>query len=55
MEIDLHRASRAELVDYLESWGFACYDWETTDELRVAALLNDQAEGQQDPFEGTNP
>ena len=35
---DLERASRAELVDYLEARGSACYDDESTELLRAAAL-----------------
>ena len=35
---DLERASRAELVEYLESRGSACYDDESTELLRAAAL-----------------
>lgn len=35
---DLERASRPELVEYLESRGSACYDDETTELLRAAAL-----------------
>ena len=35
---DLERASRSELVDYLEARGSACYDNESTDLLRAAAL-----------------
>lgn len=42
---DLQRASRDELVTYLEGWGFQCYDSETTDELRAAALENQVTEG----------
>jgi hypothetical protein len=33
-------ATRAELIDYLESWGFQCYDHESTSTLRDAALEN---------------
>jgi hypothetical protein len=33
-------ASREELVSYLTNWGFQCYDHETNDELRDAALEN---------------
>ena len=36
---DLERASRAELVDYLEARGSACYDDESTELLRAAAPL----------------
>lgn len=35
---DLERASRAELIDYLEARGSACYDSESTELLRGAAL-----------------
>ena len=35
---DLERASRSELIDYLEARGSACYDDESTDLLRAAAL-----------------
>tara|TARA_B100000927_G_C16174227_1_gene352668 strand:+ start:131 stop:316 length:186 start_codon:yes stop_codon:yes gene_type:complete len=35
---DLERASRSELVDYLEARGSACYDDESTELLRAAAL-----------------
>ena len=35
---DLERATRAELVDYLEARGSACYDCEPTELLREAAL-----------------
>lgn len=42
---EIERASRAELVEYLEAWGFQCYDHETTDELRAAALENFDTEG----------
>ncbi len=42
---ELEQASRAELIAYLESWGFQCYDSETDDELRAAALENYYTEG----------
>ena len=35
---DLERATRSELVDYLEARGSACYDDESTELLREAAL-----------------
>ena len=38
-------ANREALVSYLEDWGFACHDRETAEELREAALLNQQTEG----------
>ena len=37
---EIENATRAELIGYLESWGFQCYDSESTDELRAAALEN---------------
>jgi hypothetical protein len=37
-------ANREILVSYLEDWGFACHDNETVEELREAALLNQQTE-----------
>ena len=46
---DLERASRSELVDYLESRGSACYDDESTELLREAALEDFDGEY----FEGT--
>jgi hypothetical protein len=42
---DIRHANRDELIAYLESWGFQCYTWETTRELRVAALENHDTEG----------
>ena len=35
---DLERATRSELVDYLEARGSACYDDESVESLREAAL-----------------
>tara|TARA_R110002074_G_scaffold10305_1_gene39510 strand:+ start:299 stop:457 length:159 start_codon:yes stop_codon:yes gene_type:complete len=35
---DIYYASRTELIDYLENWGFAVYDTEDTDNLRDAAI-----------------
>lgn len=43
---EIETATRAELVAYLESWGFQCYDWESTALLREAALENSETEGQ---------
>jgi hypothetical protein len=37
---EIQTASREQLVAYLENWGFQCYDSESTDELREAALQN---------------
>ena len=46
---DLERATRTELVDYLEARGSACYDNESTELLREAALEDFDGER----FEGT--
>ena len=43
---ELLHASRTSLILYLNSWGYECYDHETTDELRCAALDNYAAEGE---------
>ena len=37
---ELERATRQELIDYLEMWGYQSYDYETTQELRDCALAN---------------
>lgn len=42
---EIERMNRSELIAYLEGWGFQCYDHETTDELREAALENFDTEG----------
>lgn len=42
---DLERATRTELVEYLEARGAACYDHESTELLRAAAL--DDWDGEQ--------
>ena len=42
---DVRRASRQELVEYLESWGTACYDDESTSLLREAAIDTFKTEG----------
>jgi len=44
-EEELATATRAELQEYLESWGFAVYESEDTEKLRVAAMLNASMEG----------
>lgn len=44
-EDDINDMDRKELIQHLESWGFQCYDWESTDELRAAALENLNTEG----------
>lgn len=41
---EIKNASRQELIDYLESWGYQCYDYETDEELREAAILNEKTE-----------
>ena len=43
---ELEQASRPELIAYLESWGFACYDNEPTEKLREAALQNHNTESE---------
>jgi hypothetical protein len=35
---DIERASREEIVQYLEGWGCACYDDEATSLLKAAAI-----------------
>jgi hypothetical protein len=40
----IETATRDELISYLESWGFQCYDYESTSELRHAALENHDCE-----------
>jgi len=42
---DVKQASRMELVAYLESWGTACYDDESTSLLREAAVDTFLTEG----------
>ena len=42
---DIRRASRDELVAYLEAWGTACYDDESTWLLREAAIDTFNTEG----------
>jgi len=41
----VRHASRQELVEYLESWGTACYDDESTSLLREAAVETFETEG----------
>jgi hypothetical protein len=36
----LRNCDRNELIQYLESWGFQCYDNESTSQLREAAIEN---------------
>ena len=42
---DIKNATRQELVAYLESWGTACYDDESTSLLREAAIETFETEG----------
>jgi len=42
---EIRRASRQELVAYLENWGTACYDDESTSLLREAAVETFETEG----------
>ena len=42
---EINRWSRAELVAYLERWGYQVYDWETLDDLRDAVFQNAKTEG----------
>jgi hypothetical protein len=41
---DIAKATREELIAYLTSWGFQCYDHEPTSALRLAALENFKTE-----------
>lgn len=43
--MDIKKATRSELVAYLESWGTACYDDEPTGLLRDAAIETFETEG----------
>ena len=42
---EIKQATRRELVAYLESWGTACYDDESTSLLREAAIDTFKTEG----------
>jgi len=42
---DVKTATRRELIAYLESWGTACYDDESTSLLREAAIETFETEG----------
>ena len=42
---DIQTASREEIVQYLEGWGVACYDNESTSLLREAAIDTFNTEG----------
>ncbi|VTU42897.1 hypothetical protein H6P1_00520 (plasmid) [Variovorax sp. PBL-H6] len=47
----IERASRPELVGYLEAWGFQTYDHESDEVLRAAARQNFETEGDRAPGE----
>lgn len=40
----IRNATRAQLIKYLESWGYQCYARETTAQLRKAAMDNFKTE-----------
>ena len=42
---EIYKASRQEIIQYLESWGTACYDDEPTSLLREAAIDTFKTEG----------
>lgn len=42
---EINRWSRAELVAYLEKWGYQVYEHESLDELRDAVFQNAKTEG----------
>ena len=42
---EIEVASREEIIQYLEGWGVACYDNESTNLLRVAAIHTFNTEG----------
>lgn len=46
--MDFDSMTRVEIVQYLESWGYACYDSDSDDELREAAKLNYETEDDSD-------
>lgn len=41
---EIETATREELIEYLEAWGYQCYDHESTSELRQAVRDNWQTE-----------
>ena len=43
--MEIKKATRHELVVYLEAWGTACYDDESTSLLREAAVDTFKTEG----------
>ena len=42
---EVQQATRDELIQYLESWGTACFDDESTSLLREAAIDTFETEG----------
>ena len=42
---DIQKASREEIIQYLEGWGVACYDDESTSLLKDAAIDTFETEG----------
>lgn len=42
---DIHDATREDIIQYLEGWGVACYDDESTSLLREAAIETFETEG----------
>lgn len=42
---EIKRASRQDLIEYLEAWGTACFDDESTELLRDAAIETFETEG----------
>ena len=42
---EIEKANREDIVLYLESWGIACYDNESTCLLRAAAMDTFETEG----------
>jgi hypothetical protein len=42
---EIQQATREELIEYLESWGTACYDDESTSLLHEAAIETFETEG----------
>ena len=42
---DIRDATREDIIQYLEGWGVACYDDESTSLLREAAIETFETEG----------
>jgi hypothetical protein len=43
---EIAHATREELQEYLEGWGYGVYETEPTEDLRTAALENLETEGE---------